>query len=57
MLQLMSCEAGLTHLETGSIPQYSHKEIADFCGCDTMSIKKIETNALRKLRFRSNNLK
>lgn len=57
MLSLMACESALTYLETGSIPQYSHKEIADFCGCDTMSIKKIESNALRKLRLRSNYLK
>ena len=57
MLQLMACEASLTEKETGRVLQYSHKEIADFCGCDTMSIKKIESNALKKLRFRSNNLK
>lgn len=57
MLQLMACEASLTYLETGRVPQYTYKEIADFCGCDKMNIQKIEANALRKLRLRSKNLK
>ncbi len=57
LLNFMACNASLTEIETGRVPQYSLDEIADFCGCDVMAIKKIETRALRKLRSKNPSLK
>ncbi len=57
LLSFMACNASLIEIETGRVPQYSLDEIADFCGCDVMAIKKIETRALRKLRSKNPSLK
>lgn len=57
LLNYMCCNASLIEKETGRVPQYSLDEIADFCGCDVMAIKKIETKALRKLRSKNPKLK
>lgn len=53
MLNFMSCLSAVEYREHGRVKSYTLEEIADFCGCDVMVIKRTEQLALEKVR--SNN--
>jgi DNA-directed RNA polymerase specialized sigma24 family protein len=51
MLNCMVVEASLFALEhEEEPPKFTNEEIADFCGCSRETIRRIEKQALEKLR-------
>ena len=53
MLRTMIVEAGLYALENEEPPpSFTRDQIGDFCGCSKDSIRRIEEEALRKVRLK-----